>query len=267
VLRVFEETAPLLTIKSHNIDLSKLVDELKNKGGDTMSDMPLERPTSEDQRKIHAEVNQLLNMVWLTNIAAIALTGTILAAVIGKSLSSHLTASQLATTSVAHVGHGQLENFTYITAASILLLFILLAVVVIGNESLKTIRFLTSYLVYTRVSPWEAHFIAACNKDRTSAFLYSRTRARLFIALGTIVFLMPSYYAQTLNPSVLIEVSLWSVLAGSFFFYLLALAKIKPNIENEHGVALGKWSSVFGEHKFNWESEREPQGEAQKSTS
>lgn len=137
------------------------------------------QPHTEDVRKLHAEINQLLNQVTLLNIASIAIFGAIASATFYKSdfLSSKFYLTPIPT------------GIVFVSAS---LLLILLVLFLIGHTYFRIIRYISAYMVATNSSIWEQHYwMHAANRRREFYFLYSETRVILFLTLGLFSVALP----------------------------------------------------------------------------
>lgn len=185
------------------------------------------KPSTEDQRKIHAEVNQLINGVSLLNIAAIAATGTMLS--VGGNFPKEAS---------AQIG------------ASVSLILILACILFIGFGHFKTIRFLTSYLIYTEASNWERHFLDYYKKFGKPKFLYSETRAWLFFVLGLIAAITPVYRIGV-QPLECYGSKIWIFLfisCASYFIFLVRFGFQSDKVLDQ-AFDIEKWAALFENKK------------------
>ena len=208
-----------------------------------MNTIKLSKPTIEDQRKIHAEVNQLINSVSLLNIAAIAITGTVLSSVFSKSGSLDPLRA------VATAG-SQSQIFapsTYAPLASLALLAILGTILAVGFGYFKTIRFLTSYLIYTKSSVWESHFFSYYKNYGKPRFLYSETRAWLFLILGIIAYSAPWFVFGALDLKSWMSLPFWWPLTCAFVIYIISVFFIgfKTDLILNQDLDILRWKELF----------------------
>lgn len=145
--------------------------------------MPLPLPTTEDQRKIHAEVNQLVNQrIWLTTIAV--------------TVFLFITQWQ-----IQKVIPGQKVG-AFIYGASFLLIGVLLAPFILMHLLTYMLRVLTTYLKATDASEWEKSWYSF--RHRFGYWGYTKSIAllfMLFIFCSTVFPLLLGYaFSLTIQP-------------------------------------------------------------------
>ncbi|MBA3030226.1 MAG: hypothetical protein FP814_02510 [Desulfobacterium sp.] len=140
---------------------------------------------SEEKRKLHSEINQLVNQRFVLNGAAITLFGVITAWAIPKNQSlPDPNAAKLAFT------------------ASILLIILLFALYLVSHLARLTTRTLTTYLIVRGESQWECDW--KNYRDKKSYIAYTKSQTLLFLVLGFLSTIAPliflSIFKITLNP-------------------------------------------------------------------
>lgn len=146
--------------------------------------MPLKKPSPEDQRKIHSEINQIVNQRFLITTAAITVLGVVGAWLIPKTAPS---------------SSSPLGGFIFF--GSVLLLIILFALFLYSHFLRGMLRTLTSYLIVTKTSQWES---AWSEYRKTKYFGYTDAQTTVFIFLGLIAsaypFMLALIYSLSLEP-------------------------------------------------------------------
>lgn len=134
--------------------------------------MALNGPTTEDQRKIHAEINQILNQRLLLTMLAVTVFGAIAAWLIPKD---------------PPIVGSSVGLFRY--SVSILLLVVLLVLFFLLLQLKQMLWVLASYLVVTKASGWERDFIEFARGSRR--FGYTRSQGTVFLLLGLLAGALP----------------------------------------------------------------------------
>jgi hypothetical protein len=128
--------------------------------------MPLRGPTAEDERKLHAEINQIGNQRFILTTLALTLFGILIAWMVPKDTPSP----------GADVG-----TFPFIVSA---VLSILLFGIYLWSHLLKnTMRVFTYYLVETKKSGWEQDWIEF---RRDPHFAHTKPQTLIFLLLNAI---------------------------------------------------------------------------------
>jgi hypothetical protein len=164
----------------------------RSKGINAMS----EKPSTEDTRKIHAEINQIVNQRYLLATFSITMFGAMLALFFPKNLPNPNEA----------VG-------SIVIGGCILLIFLLLLVYIISHLLLGKLRVLSSYLRATDSSVWEIHW-EKYNRKFPEKWGYTRAITLVFMMLGLTAFGMPFFIAITHDlyvPRSVISAALWIV--------------------------------------------------------
>ena len=132
----------------------------------------------EDQRKIHAEINQIVNQRFLLTTLAVSIFGAFAAFAVPKQ--GGTPASDL--------------GLAY-TAA--MLLFAVFGLLYFASHSLRGyLRVLTTYLAASKSSTWERHWETY---RKGGHFAYTKTQALFFAVLGALVAAYPFMVEWQLN--------------------------------------------------------------------
>jgi hypothetical protein len=126
--------------------------------------MPLIGPNDDDVRKLHAEINQIINQRFLLCTAAITIFGILLAWMIPKS---------------APPPEQQMDSFIFIVAT--MLSIIIFSIYILSHALKRTIRILTNYLVVTKKSTWEIDFL---RYRQESYSLYSKPQTVIYLIIN-----------------------------------------------------------------------------------
>jgi len=149
--------------------------------------VPLKGPTEEDLRKLHAEVNQIVNQRFIITTVAITVSGVIISILVPKS---------------APLSGSDVGAFAY--AGSILLMLVLLALFLYSHFLKVMIRVYTTYLTVTRRSNWEEDW--ENYRARYPRYLgFTRAQTIVFAALGVMAGTYPMMvsigFGLSLEPS------------------------------------------------------------------
>jgi hypothetical protein len=137
--------------------------------------MPLKGPTKEDERKLHAEINQVGNQRFLLTTGALTLFGVFIALMVPKdSLQSANDTPQ----------------FQF--ALSAILSLLLLGIYFLAHQLKNTMRIFTSYLIETKKSGWELDW-RRFRSGSYSYFVYSKSYAIVFLTLNAFGFIFPYF--------------------------------------------------------------------------
>ena len=132
----------------------------------------LKKPTIEDQRKLHAEVNQLVHQRFQLTTLAITVFGVIGAWLLPR------TPPQPG---------DPVGPFTF--AGSILLLVLLFVIFLYGRLHMCMLRVISTYLIVTEASTWEQDWL-----DYRHNFVYlgyTRPQSIIFATLGILAIFFP----------------------------------------------------------------------------
>jgi hypothetical protein len=168
-------------------------------------------PTQEDQRKIHAQVNQILNQRFLLTTLAITLFGVVASWGIPKS---------------PPPVHGPLGGVPYaIATVQCIITFALFGLQVFLRN---TLHLFTTYLAITKASQWEQDWIHFRKARSYSA--YKKPIAMIFALLNMVIiafpFMLAIVYDLTLSPST----GMWILIAVGSIVEVLIL-----------GLGFGDW--------------------------
>jgi hypothetical protein len=137
--------------------------------------MPLRKPNTEDVRKIHSEINQIINQRFLVTTAAITIFGIMIALMLPKS--------------TPNPG----DSVGGIMFALAALLSLLLSSLYLLSHVLKqTLRIFTTYLAETETSNWEIDWSAFRHEGH---FTYTKGHTIMFLFLNIVAVLSPFIFA------------------------------------------------------------------------
>jgi hypothetical protein len=142
--------------------------------------LPLQKPSSEDVRKIHAEINQLLNQRFLLTTAGITVFGVMTAWLLPKSPPQ---------------AGDPVGSFIFTVA---LILSVLLFTLYLLSHFLRGVqRVCSTYLIETNMSGWEHDWE---QYRREPYWAYSKPQTILFLLLNVLStgfpFILAAVYAQ-----------------------------------------------------------------------
>jgi hypothetical protein len=141
--------------------------------------MALLGPTQEDLRKIHAEVNQLVNQRFLLTTLAITVFGVVIALLVPRTPPTQ---------------DGMLGGFVLLLAA--LLSVLLFALFLLSHLYKGMIRVFTTYLKVTGASNWEKDW----GSFRQSPYLgYTKPQTLVFLILNLLTIAYPFLMAWVYN--------------------------------------------------------------------
>ena len=147
--------------------------------------MTLQGPDPEDKRKIHSEVNQIVNQRLSLTILSVTVFGAMLAWLTPKN----------PPTPTSGVG-----SFAYIGA--LLLVIVLFALFLLTHHLSYMLRIFTTYLDETGSSYWEKDW--ALFRSRFQYMGYTKPQSIIFLVLGTAAagypLLLSAAYSLTLEP-------------------------------------------------------------------
>jgi hypothetical protein len=139
---------------------------------------PLPKPelSAEDIRKLHAEVNQIINQSFTLNTAAITAFGVVLAWTIQKPGTSPDDAAKA--DSIAVVG-------------AVLIQFVLFLLDVASSMMIRQLHLITSYLRVTAKSRWEMDWQEASRVRNGRLPTLGRVQALIFVTLAVVSTVWP----------------------------------------------------------------------------
>lgn len=130
----------------------------------------LQKPTDEDIRKLHGEVNQITNQRFLLATLAVTVFGIIATWIMKEPPASN----------------GEIGWFRYL--ASIILLIVLFSLYYLMHKLRAMLRTISSYLIETESSGWEIDWRNFRKEPYSS---YTKAHTLLFIILGIIAMFIP----------------------------------------------------------------------------
>jgi hypothetical protein len=149
--------------------------------------MALLKPNTEDIRKLHAEVNQIVNQRVTATTAAVTILGVVLAWMIPKT----------PPTPCSDVGG-------FVFFGSILLLLLLFILFWFSYTLRGMLRIITSYLLVTKSSNWEIDWKSY--RDERSEVIYTKSQTIIFLLLGVVSasfpFVLALVFSQNLAPKI-----------------------------------------------------------------
>jgi hypothetical protein len=188
-----------------------------------------QEPNHEDLRKLHQEVNQIVQQRFFLTTVAIGVFGAIMAWAFPRvSVPSGSTVPVL----------------TYLVCISLL---VVLATLFSLHLCLKLyLRVLTAYLVETSGSVWEVHW-AAWRKRRNKYVGYTKPQTFVFLGLGLLTVLYPFFIGvgyQLHQDKYWITVTL---MAGCIYVAVAALLGLYYGMEGTELVYRARWKEVLEE--------------------
>ncbi len=188
--------------------------------------MTLNGPNEEDVRKIHAEINQIVNQRLLITTIAITIFGVVIQLIIPKKAPT--------------VGS---EINPSIFIASILLIFVLLLLFIYSYWLKGVLRIYTTYLLVTGKSDWE-HDWERYRKGWYWA--YTKTQTVFFWFLGLISCILPFIIAYVYSLNYTLKILLWAFMDitvfGVYSIILLVMGFCK--LLDEEPKAKDKWENL-----------------------
>ncbi len=155
--------------------------------------MPLRGPSMEDQRKLHAEINQISHQRFLISTTALTLFGLVIAWMLPKEPPAP---SQ---------GVG---NFEY--SMSALLSWLLFGLFILSHMLRRVLQVCSLYLIETGASRWEVDF--AGFRRRAGYAGYTKPQAALFMVLNLLAvafpFLLAVAYSEKIEFGSAMEISM-----------------------------------------------------------
>lgn len=189
--------------------------------------MVLLGPTKEDQHKIHAEVNQIVNQRFFITTLAITIFAGMVAWLIPKQAPCPETA---------------IGTFTFI--ASILITIVLFALFLLTHHLTRMLRLFTTYLDVTDTSQWEKDWVNYRNRFRY--FGYTKAQTIIFILLGIMStgfpFLLWAAHPYSLEPR-----------TGAVACFVIGILYVVQVV----GMGFFKWFANEGEMLRIWQKLKE----------
>ena len=170
--------------------------------------MALRTPNDSDVRKIHREVNQIVNQRLLLTTLAVTIFGAVMAWIIPED---------------PLPANSEIGGFIY--TASMLLSTLLFALFLLAHHLTSMLRIFTTYLQETETSNWEIDW--KTYRDRFAYIGYTKPQSAIFLLLIIIVGIFPFIlwlaYPITIEPrtgeiiSVILTLAYTSLVAGMGF--------------------------------------------------
>lgn len=190
--------------------------------------MPLAKPESEDLRKLHAEVNQILNQRFILTTTAITIFGAILSSMVWVARSPVPAAEQV------------IDRFEFTMAT--VLSCVLFGLYLLSHSLIRMARTITSYLIETKSSVWE---IAWQQFHREPYWAYTKPQAMIFMALNFVGAAFPFLHSITyglaieslFGPAIVLVVV---CTITEIFMFLMAFTRM---FENEEKV-VERWKRL-----------------------
>jgi hypothetical protein len=181
--------------------------------------MPLKKPNQEDQRKLHAEINQINQQRLILSTLALTVFGLVIAWMLPKQYPI----------SIKRIG-----GFEY--SVSVLLSWLLFALFVLSYTLRTMLRVASLYLIETGASGWEAD-IADFRKEHGYVG-HTKPQAALFISLilaaAAFPFLLAWIYSAEVGPGI----GLWACLgSGAVTIMLIYLMGFHGLFEPDKRIA------------------------------
>ncbi len=183
--------------------------------------MSLQGPNSDDIKKIHAEVNQIVNQRILITTLAVTVFAAMTAWIVPKT---PITPGS------------SIEPVVY--AASVMMTLVLFALFLLITLLTQMLRIFTSYLDVTSASSWEGDW--RIYRKRFSYMGYTRPQAFIFLMLGLasagFPFMLWATYSMVLEPTGVIL----CVTTGGLYCILVC------------GLGLARWGIREDELRRRW---------------
>jgi hypothetical protein len=181
--------------------------------------MSLTGPGAEDVRKLHGEINQLVNQRYLVTSLAITVFGVITAWQIPRQTPRE----------------GEpVGSFAF--AGSTLLLVLLFLLYAFSHQLEGRLRAYTSYLHVTGTSGWEKDW--ARYRKECRPFAYTQSQAVVFAVLGLIAAAFPIVFARTyglrLEPASGLRILLWTVAVYEVLVLAWGFGRFPEAVEERH---------------------------------
>jgi hypothetical protein len=183
--------------------------------------MPLQRPTDEDKRKLHSEINQIANQRFLLSTLAVTAFGVMTTWAMRESPTPG----------------SDLGWLRYL--ASIILLVVLFGLFYLMHRLRATLLIISSYLIKTKSSGWEMDL----KRYREEAYAsYTKAHTSLFLVLGILAISIPFTIAFAYHLSFVPSFGAIAVaLIGGMYIIFLC------------GMGFGKWFDSESQIKQRWE--------------
>jgi hypothetical protein len=159
---------------------------------------------AEDKRKLHAEVNQLVNQRFLLNTAAITIFGIIMAWTMSRPIQTIVAPAS-----------------DFISAVSTLLTLLLFSLYILSHLLRRTTRVITTYLIAKSMSEWEEDWQSF--RSSNTYFAYTKSQTILFLSLGLLSSTWPYLFGLIMRSPVVLTPVLWfSTIIGFIYVVLIS---------------------------------------------
>lgn len=188
-----------------------------------------QKPNDEDLRKLHQEVNQIVQQRFLLTTVAIGVFGAMMAWAFPKGDPKPDTLVPL---------------LTYLVCIS--LLFVLATLFSLHLCLKLFLRVLTTYLAETSASVWEIHW-AAWRKKGKKYMGYSKPQTVVFLALGLLALLYPVFIGVAYH---LRQERFWmgmTSVAGVLYLLVAILFGLYYSMEGSELVYRERWREVLSD--------------------
>ena len=187
--------------------------------------MPIELNT-EDIRKLHAEINQILNQRFLITTLAITLFGVVGAWLVPKQAQPG-----------SDVG-------AFVFLGSMLLLAILGLLFIFSHRHLRIVRTLSAYLIEKQQSGWEKDW-QDYNLSYGKYGGYSRAHTTIFAFLGLLALFYPIGMGIALRQGLAPRRWLWlNVLSAVAYFGIILLFRV-PRTLKSNETERSRWRTLL----------------------
>jgi len=193
---------------------------------------PFEKPTPEDVKKIHDEINQIVNQRFLVTTLAITSFGVIGAWIVRENLGG-----------------------TLIFAVSLLLSSLICMLSFFNHSLKKTLRIFTTYLIASESTMWENHWMMYRGADPNKITrVYTKTQTKIFITLGFFSLILPiaitivnnlgnlDFLLKPSSPLIYIGLVVFFIINSIFLFIEYHLGYRIPDNDNE---LIEKWNRII----------------------
>ena len=187
--------------------------------------MSLKKPNQEDLRKLHSEINQIINQRFQLATAAITIFGVVVAWLLPNEQKS---------------AGSSVGSFTF--AGSLLILILLSLLFALSRLLTGMLRVISTYLIVTDGSSWEndwQHY-----REEGAHLGYTRPQSIVFFVVGLLAtavpFLIAWFYSLTLEPSV---GSYLVVICGLLYLAAVVIFGFL-NFGDGEKKSLRKWSAL-----------------------
>ncbi|MBV9248333.1 MAG: hypothetical protein JO227_03675 [Acetobacteraceae bacterium] len=193
----------------------------------SVAPQPIQPFLAEDIRKIHSEINQIVNQRFLVTTAAITVFGVVFSQMIPKEF--------------AHTR----ESMPLILIEEVLLLTILFTLFYLSLLLRNSLRLFATYLVAKGVSAWESDWKKLRSNSRI--YLYTHSYTYMFMLLGLLTMATPvliEWNARILSKGQFGLIL--GLLAGGCYLALVWVLARRTRSSSREEDLLKKWKGVVG---------------------